>query len=375
MSLVLAVLILIWAVMAVGCWLGYLLVRQSGRILLRLDALEERLGPRPSPSRTIDPALALPMTANSATGLPLGQPAPAFTLPDLNGEQVSLEQFRGRRILLISWDPGCGFCRQMAPELASLPVDDVAGSPLPILVATGDVEQNRTLVAEHDIRCPVLLQHSTEVTSRYGAHGTPMGYLIDEQGRIASDLAVGAQALLELYDAPARPPEPSNGKNGHAGYKGNRPLETSRLVRNGLPKGTRAPEFRLPLVTGGELSLQDLRGRRLLLVFSDPSCGPCNALAGQLGELHPRQPDLAVVMISRGEVKANRAKIAAHRLTFPVVLQRQWEISREYGIFATPVGYLIDEDGVIAADVATGADAILALVSEAPVLDIVRLAT
>ena len=56
-------------------------------------------------------------------------------------------------------------------------------------------------------------------------------------------------------------------------------------------------------------------------------------------------------------------KIAEHGLTFPVALQRHWEISRDYGIFATPVGYLIDERGVIAADVAVGAKAILALVS------------
>jgi len=47
------------------------------------------------------------------------------------------------------------------------------------------------------------------------------------------------------------------------------------------------------------------------------------------------------------------------------VLQRQWEVSREYAMFATPVGYLIDEQGSIAADVATGVDAILALLSDA----------
>jgi hypothetical protein len=46
-------------------------------------------------------------------------------------------------------------------------------------------------------------------------------------------------------------------------------------------------------------------------------------------------------------------------------MQRHWEISREYGMFATPIGYLIDERGIIAADVAVGAEAILALLSGA----------
>ena len=44
-----------------------------------------------------------------------------------------------------------------------------------------------------------------------------------------------------------------------------------------------------------------------------------------------------------------------------MLLQRRWEVSKEYGIFATPVGYLIDEEGVIAKDVAVGSDAILRL--------------
>jgi hypothetical protein len=45
----------------------------------------------------------------------------------------------------------------------------------------------------------------------------------------------------------------------------------------------------------------------------------------------------------------------------PVVLQRQWEISREYGMFATPIAYLMDEQGMIAAEVAVGVEAVLAL--------------
>jgi peroxiredoxin len=71
--------------------------------------------------------------------------------------------------------------------------------------------------------------------------------------------------------------------------------------------------------------------------------------------------DLKILMISRGDLEANRLKADEHELTFPIVLQQQWEISREYGIFGTPVGYLIDEQGIIAADVAMGNAAIIAL--------------
>ena len=69
-------------------------------------------------------------------------------------------------------------------------------------------------------------------------------------------------------------------------------------------------------------------------------------------------------MVSRREPEANRAKVAQLGLTFPVVLQKQWEVSRLYGMFSTPIGYLIDEHGVLASDVAVGAGPILALVNQ-----------
>jgi hypothetical protein len=69
-----------------------------------------------------------------------------------------------------------------------------------------------------------------------------------------------------------------------------------------------------------------------------------------------------VIVISRGDLEANRAKVLEHRLTFPVLLQRSWGVSKDYAMFATPVGYLINEYGVISKDVAIGADAILELV-------------
>jgi peroxiredoxin len=157
--------------------------------------------------------------------------------------------------------------------------------------------------------------------------------------------------------------------NGHAVKpargKANLGLAASRINRNGLKAGTPAPGFRLPRLDGGELALEDYRGQRVLLVFSDPDCGPCEELAPHLEEFHRHSGDIHVLMISRRDADVNRRKVKAFGLTFPVVLQRHWQISLLYGIFATPVAYLIDKQGIIAADVASGADAIQALISGA----------
>jgi thiol-disulfide isomerase/thioredoxin len=76
----------------------------------------------------------------------------------------------------------------------------------------------------------------------------------------------------------------------------------------------------------------------VLLIFTDSHCGPCDQLAPHLVRLHRQHRDngLALVMIGRGDSEENRCKAEAHGFEFPVALQRQWEISKAYGIFATP---------------------------------------
>jgi hypothetical protein len=54
-------------------------------------------------------------------------------------------------------------------------------------------------------------------------------------------------------------------------------------------------------------------------------------------------------------------KVEKQGLTYPVALQHHWSTSRDYGMFATPAGYLIDETGVIRSRVALGVEPILTL--------------
>jgi peroxiredoxin len=344
-----------WLLIAIGAWLVYQLVLQNGRILLRLESIEKRLPPR-NESKPREPG-----------GLPVGSAAPDFELPDLTGARHKLSEFRGRNILLLFFNPTCGFCTKMAADLAALPLEGSDQQATPIVVTTGDLEQNRELVDQYGIRCLVLLQEEMKVASQYRAQGTPMGYRIDAAGRIASVLAVGAEPLLNLAAAPElhqlKPAAHANGSAAH-GHEPDPSLARSKLNRSGLKAGTLAPEFHLPRIDGGELSLTDFRGGRLLLVFSDPNCGPCDELAPSLQRIHLQQSDLQVLMISRREIEATRAKATKLGLSFPIVMQKQWEISLQYGMFATPIAYLIDEQGVLLSDVAVGIEPILALAEQ-----------
>ncbi len=351
--------ILPWLLIAIGTWLAYQLLRQNGRILLRLEAIEKQTGAGARPRAGAK--------GPEASGLPLGAVAPDFELPDLSGVRHKLSEFRQQNVLLIFFNPQCGYCTKMAADLAALAAEAGYQRPVPIVVTTGDAVENRQLVERYGIRCLVLLQEQMEIAAQYRAQGTPMGYRIDGAGRIASELAVGAEPLLRLATTLAPDPiEPGAVANGSAphGAKDDPSLARSRLNRSGLAAGVPAPDFRLPRIDEGELSLADFRGGRVLLVFSDPHCGPCDELAPQLQEIHLRRPELQVLVVSRRDVEANRAKATALGLSFPIVLQKQWEVSLKYAMFATPIGYLIDEQGMLASDVAVGVGPILALAGE-----------
>jgi len=358
---------LAWAVVLLAAWLGYQLFRTSRGLLASLGSTE----------RTLEELEEMiEKKKRQAEGLPAGAPAPAFELPDLNGKPVSLEQFRGQRVLLVFFSPECGYCKGLAPDLARLPVDGRDGRPLPVVVTTGGAEANRVLVAQHGLRCPVLLQEQTEVATQYRTPGTPAGYLIDESGEIAARMAAGGPAILAVAEAldAAMVGLGSDGEGADADVEnveitvGNGDAGASRARRTksggGLEPGTLAPKFTLPRLDGGRVSLDDYRGRRLFLVFSDPNCHACDQILPQLEQVHLQAPDLPILMVSRGEPDANRSKVAKLELTFPVVLQRRWDLSRQYRKFATPAAYLIDGNGVIASRVAAGG-ALLALALEA----------
>jgi peroxiredoxin len=326
----------------------YQLVKQQGRMLLRLDQLERGA------------AAGAPAHApHEPSGVAVGEPFEPFALPDLDGRTVSLADFRGARVLVVNWDARCGFCDLAAADLAGLQPELRERGVRILLVGRGDAESNRKLVEAHGLECPVLLLEGERQLKPFEYMGTPVAYLLDEEGKVARPIANGAFEVPAL----AREAAGDDGSGRRKRLPGERPLSESRLERAGLKAGTPAPSFSLPDIHGRTTTLESFRGRRVLLVFSDPHCGPCDALAPELVRLHAEHRDngLAVVMVGRGEPEENRRKAAEHGFEFPVVLQDRWRLSKEYGIFATPVGFLIDEQGVIARDVGTGADEILAL--------------
>jgi len=316
----------------------YQVLQQQGRILLTVGSLEQRLAAGDTPP--------------AAQGIPVGERFPPFELPDATGRMVGLDDFGGDRTLLVHWNPSCGFCDLIASDLAELAPKLAEAKTDMALVSYGDVDSNLEFAERHGLDLPVLLIDGSEPPAGFAGMGTPVAYELDEPGRVAKPLAMGADEVVELVRSAA----------GRTRLHTERALAESRIERNGLKAGTAAPPIELSDLDGDRISLLDHRGRRVLLVFSDPDCGPCDALAPELVRLQERAGDnLKILMVSRGTETDNREKADRHGFPFPVVIQPGWRLSKEYGIFDTPVAFLIDEQGVIARDVARGPDEIVAL--------------
>ncbi len=411
--------IMLLLLILISLWIGfYQIVKQQGRVLLRLDQLEQNAqAARAGPEK--------PGEVNEAAGLPLQSDFPAFKLPDLAGRPVALEAFRGKRVLLVHWNFECGFCDSIAAELGRLEPSFEKQNVQLVLLSYGEAQPNQKQAAEHGLKCPILLMKDGEKPAPFEQEGTPVTYLLDEEGRVAAPLARGADGVLALALEVAGPEAGASeaGKNtpqrnglGSAGplketlapHRVNLPgflvkheiglgdvikrvtsamgikpcvgcerragvlnrwMVFSGTGGSGLKAGTHAPVFLLPDLQGRMVSLEEYRGRRVLLLFSDPQCGPCDELAPHLVRLHREYANngLGVILVGRGNAEENHRKAEQHGFEFPVLLQdRKWKVSKEYGILATPAAFLIGEDGVIARDAAVGRDAILALVREKP---------
>ena len=119
-------------------------------------------------------------------------------------------------------------------------------------------------------------------------------------------------------------------------------------VQDGLP----APSFRVARLGGGELSLDALRGKVVLVNFWATWCAPCEkempAMQRLFEQLAPRGFEL--VAISVDEQDAPVAKFRERlRLSFPIGLDPKKEAAQRYQSLRYPESFLIDRQGILVA--------------------------
>lgn len=115
---------------------------------------------------------------------------------------------------------------------------------------------------------------------------------------------------------------------------------------------TRAPEFVLHDYTKHTYSLNDFKGKKVLLHFWSSTCAPCFDEIPQLIELTENNADLVVVNISL-DTDSTRWVEAMNRMGMTNMINycgfkaNRGDIAKKYHINAIPANYLIDEEGSI----------------------------
>jgi thiol-disulfide isomerase/thioredoxin len=307
-------------------WALIHVLRQNGRLLLRLEAVEARVangtGIEPPP----------------APGLPMDTEAPTFTLTDLVGDTVTLEMLleRGKTMLLVFSEPGCGACDAALPEISQWQ-REYGDRLLIVPVSRGDVKENRTKMKKYGLR-NVLLQTDREVAQSYKAEATPSAVLVKE-GRIESSLALGIDEIRGLVARATLPPS--------------------------VTAGDLVPSLRLPDLGGEMIDIADIvqPQQRTLMLFWSPSCGFCQQMLEDLKkwEEDAREDAPELVVISAGALDENRKQGFRSR----VLLDPYYAASQVFNSGGTPSAVMVEE-GRVASGVAVGAEAVLALAGAVP---------
>ncbi len=139
-------------------------------------------------SKQQEAPVTIQATAPHALDVSASPPAPRFTLLDLDGKAHSLDDWRGKVVLINFWATWCPPCVHEIPELIRLQ-DELSGQGLQVVgISDESVEDIRTFMNKVAFNYPILRNppEQGDLSINYGnSQGVlPYSVLIDRQGRI-----------------------------------------------------------------------------------------------------------------------------------------------------------------------------------------------
>jgi peroxiredoxin len=324
-KLVLAIGLLVVVVFAIQTWFLTQLLAQNGRVLVRLEALEEGQANSPALNPASNGKAAAPP---GPQGRPVGAPAPAFELPTAAGGRASLGDLLapGKLLTLLFMDPKCESCTALLPDVKRWRDSQSDRLEFAIL-SSGSPKGNRKKFGAEGLPT-VLLQEKYEVSELYSALATPSAVVVRPDGRMGSAVATGTDAIRALV---------------------------SRTIE--MPSSQPAPPLRLPDLDGRTVDLKEFQGQETLVLFWNPACGFCERMLPEVKAWEETATSTTprLLVVSTGTPEANRA--IGFRST--VVLENGFGTGQAFGAGGTPSAVLVDAEGRVASGVAMGQPAVM----------------
>lgn len=140
-------------------------------------------------------------------GINVGNIAPDFTLTDLNGNEVTLSELRGKKVYLNFWTTECPYCRMEMPEINRFN-KEYGDKILVYGINLGeDPDSVKQFISENNIEFPILMDSDLSVGYAYNIYYIPESVYIDEEGIIKAVVNSAMNydqlvAYLESMDKP-----------------------------------------------------------------------------------------------------------------------------------------------------------------------------
>ena len=131
-----------------------------------------------------------PKQQTTVQQIAVGKEAPDFTLQSMDGKEVKLSDFKGKKVYLKFWASWCGPCKKSMPELMKLAEKEDRDFEILTVIAPGiqgekTVEQFPQWFQDQGYKdIPVLYDTKATTFQAYQIRSIPTEYLIDSQGKI-----------------------------------------------------------------------------------------------------------------------------------------------------------------------------------------------
>ncbi|MEN6521922.1 MAG: redoxin domain-containing protein [Armatimonadota bacterium] len=129
-----------------------------------------------------------------------GKKAPSFSIPSLNGREISLSSYRGRHVLLVFWALGSPQSKQALPEIQKLnKILDTESTAILSINLDGNNEAAGKFIKEHGISFPVMVgsQKTFKTAMDYGLRNLPTVFVIGKDGTVKGEM-IGPKSANEM---------------------------------------------------------------------------------------------------------------------------------------------------------------------------------
>jgi peroxiredoxin len=151
--------------------------------------------------------------SNERIGLKIGDPAPAFTARDLEGNTFSLASNKGGPVILRFWSTDCKYCRADTPVFNRyFKQYQSQGLRIVYINMEAGIDDLRHFVSNLEIEFPVISDPKGKIASSYNVKLLPQTIILDADHRIIAAIIGGVSEddLHDLLDAYLQAPAPEN---------------------------------------------------------------------------------------------------------------------------------------------------------------------